>query len=184
MESLSAEVFERLLASDTGSSPTIQEIVERASLAWVAVAKHDLEAAALAHRLKFDELTQQQCRLLLALQVGDQQVKAREAFALLDDDKDGWVELASLERLIKLFEVSEQTASEIGLEIAQDGSEKIQLERLLAYLPNDFSHHPKAYSGQHRGVPPRQFNHPEATKSSPKFDKQSIQGTSHLALST
>lgn len=182
MESLSAEVFERLLASDTGSSPTIQEIVERASLAGVAVAKHDLEAAALAHRLKFDELTQQQCRLLLALQVGDQQVKAREAFALLDDDKDGWVELASLERLIKLFEVSEQTASEIGLEIAQDGSEKIQLERLLAYLPNDFSHHPKAYSGQHRGVPPRQFNHPEATKSSLKLDKQSIQGTSPLQM--
>lgn len=182
MESLSADVFESLLASDTGSSPTIQEIVERASLAGVALAKHDLEAAALAHRLNFDELTPQQWRILLALQVGDQQVKAREAFTLLDDDKDGWVELAALERLIKLFEVSEQTASEIGLEIAQDGSEKIQLERLLAYLPNDFSHHPKAYSGQHRGVPPRQLTYTEATKSSLKLDKQSIQGTSPLQM--
>ena len=84
METLSAVVFERLLASDTGSSPTLQELVERASLAGVALAKHDLEAAALAHRLNFDELTYQQCRLLLALQVGDQQVKAREAFTLLD----------------------------------------------------------------------------------------------------
>ena len=52
MKSLSADVVESLLASDTGSSPTIQEIVERASLAGVALAKHDLDAAALAHRLK------------------------------------------------------------------------------------------------------------------------------------
>ena len=59
MESLSADVFESLLASDTGSSPTLQELVERASLAGVALAKHDSEAAALAHRLNFDDLTHQ-----------------------------------------------------------------------------------------------------------------------------
>ena len=59
---------------------------------------------------------------------------------------------------------------------------KIKLERLLAYLPNDFSHHPKAYSGQHRGIPPRQFNHAEGTKSSLKLDEKSIQGTSPLQM--
>ena len=168
MESLSPVLFDRLLASGAGSTLTIQEIVQRAGNAGVTLSPHDLEAAALAHRLNFDELTPQQCRILLALQVGDQQVKAKVAFDLLDDDKDGWVDLSALERLIKLFEVSEQTATEIGLEIAQDGSERIQLERLLAYLPNDFLHHPKAYSGQHRGVPSRRVNVPKGAQSSSK----------------
>ena len=182
MDSLSPALFERLLASDSSSTLKIQEIVRRAGNAGVTLSPHDLEAAALAHRLNFDELTPQQCRIFLALQVGDQQVKAKEAFDLLDDDKDGWVDLSALERLIMLFEVSEQTATEIGLEIAQDGSERIQLERLLAYLPNDFLHHPKAYSGQHRGVPSRRVNLPKGAQSSSKLDEPSIQGTSPLQM--
>ena len=182
MESLSPELFESLFASDLVSSPTIVEIVEQVRAAGIALSQDDLNAAALAHRLNFDELTPQQCRILLALQVGDQQVKAREAFTLLDDNKDGFVELVALERLIKLFEVSEQTAADIVLEIAQDGSEKIQVERLLDYLPNDFLSHPKAYSGQHRGVPSRRFNQPVGTQSFPKIDEKSIRGTSPLQM--
>lgn len=182
MDSLSPALFERLLASDASSTLTIQEIVRRAGNAGVTLSPDDLENAALAHRLNFNELTPQQCRIFLAIQIGDQQVKAKEAFELLDDDKDGWVDLSALERLIKLFQVSEQTAIEIGLEIAQDGSERIQLERLLDYLPNDFLNHPKAYSGQHRGVPPRHLNLSKGAQSSSKSDEQSIQGTSPLQM--
>ena len=87
MESLSPELFESLFASGTGSHPTIIEIVERVRAVGVALSQDDLKAAALAHRLNFDELTLQQCRILLALQVGDQQVKAREAFTLLEEKK-------------------------------------------------------------------------------------------------
>ena len=182
MESLSPELFESLFASGTGSHPTIIEIVERVRAVGVALSQDDLKAAALAHRLKFDELTLQQCRILLALQVGDQQVRAKEAFILLDDDKDGWIDLSSLKRLIKLFEVSEQTAAEIALEVAQDGSEKIQMKRLLDYLPNDFLSHPKAYSGQHRGVPSRRSNQSARAKSLPRIDEKLIQGTSPLQM--
>ena len=182
MESLSPELFESLFASGMGSHPTIIEIVERVRAVGVALSQDDLKAAALAHRLNFDELTLQQCRILLALQVGDQQVRAKEAFILLDDDKDGWIDLSSLKRLIKLFEVSEQTAAEIALEVAQDGSEKIQMKRLLDYLPNDFLSHPKAYSGQHRGVPSRRSNQSVRAKSLPRIDEKSIQGTSPLQM--
>ena len=183
MTVLSPGAFEDLLAGVPQQGASLEAICAAAKGAGAVLSVDDLNAAATSHHLDLGSLSKTQWRLLLALQLGDHQVKATEAFALLDADGDGWVALTALARVIRLFEVSEQTAEAISIELAQDGSEQIQLDRLLAYLPERFDAHPRAYSGQHRGVGSRAPSpHPTPGQSSAALDHQQLQGTSPLQM--
>ena len=53
----------------------------------------------------------------------------------MDASGTGTIELKLIRRLIRLFEVSDQTAEAIVIEMARDGSDRIDLQRLIDYLP-------------------------------------------------
>lgn len=183
MPALSTSVFLQLLDAVPVQGGSVDALCRQAEAAGAALSPDDLTCAAAAHRLTLEELTPEQWRWFLALQLGDHQVKAREAFRLLDTDADGWIALAPLARLMQLFEVSEQTAEAITLELAQDGSEQIQIDHLLSYLPENFASHPRAYAGLHRGVGARAAaSHSSPGRSSVRLDQQALQGTSPLQM--
>ncbi|MED5384334.1 MAG: ERV1/ALR-related protein [Cyanobacteriota bacterium] len=185
MPLLSTASFERVFDLPSDVSITTQLLADRARAAGADVALEDFETSLRTHRLNADDVGLAGWRQLLALQVGDARVKAKEAFQLLDQDNDGQVDLAALKRLIRLFEVSEDTAEAITIEMARDGSESIDLERLLAFLPEHFTAHPRAYRGGHRSAEPissavsRDLNR---TADQPKQDSASHQGTSPLQM--
>ena len=81
-------------------------MVDRARVSGAELTLEDLKGILDTHRLREGAMSYRDWRLLLALQLGDVALKAREAFALLDQDGDGLVELNALKRLIQLFEVS------------------------------------------------------------------------------
>ena len=184
MAGLTPQAFDRLFTGVQSSGITAAEMVQRARASGAELTLGDLKGAIEAHRLRDGAITLRDWRLLLTLQVGDAALKAREAFTLLDQDGDGWVELETMKRLIQLFEVSEQTADAIAIEIARDGSERIDLQHLLDYLPEQFESHPRAYVGGHRSVDPH-----AATKSAAshgdgvaKSKSTHLQGTSPLQM--
>ena len=152
MAAMASVTFERLFDDLPPSGLTAELMADRLQAGGADMTVDDLKGAIDAYRLKDGAITLNDWRILLALQVGDADLKAREAFRLLDQDGDGWIELEDLKRLIHLFEVSEQTADAIAIEMARDGSERIDLQRLLDYLPEGFEAHPRAYTGGHRAV--------------------------------
>ena len=184
MAGLTPQAFDRLFTGVQSSGISAAEMVVLARASGAELTLGDLKGAIEAHRLRDGAITLRDWRLLLTLQVGDAALKAREAFTLLDQDGDGWVELETMKRLIQLFEVSEQTADAIAIEIARDGSERIDLQHLLDYLPEQFESHPRAYVGGHRSVDPH-----AATKSAAshgdgvaKSKSTHLQGTSPLQM--
>ena len=184
MVQLSSARFDQLVDALPASGASVDEIVARVEAAGASLNREDLAGAMAAHRLRDGAISRRDWRLLLALQLGDQEVKARQAFALLDPTGTGTVDLALIKRLIQLFEVSEQTAEAIVIEMARDGSERIDLQRMLDYLPRGFEAHPRAYAGGHRSVtPPRASTLPMLGKrdaNAPDLSKQ--QGTSPLQM--
>jgi hypothetical protein len=56
--------------------------------------------------------------------------------------------------LIQLFDLPEAEAKELVVELNRDGSGEITLADVLAFLPADFSSHPKAYHAAHLGGRP------------------------------
>ena len=180
----SSKSFDQLFAGLSPSGVTADEIMGRVQDAGGVLTREDLSGAMDAHHLKDGTISLRDWRLLLALQLGDVEIKAREAFSLLDANAEGSIELSSLKRLIQMFEVSEQTTDAIAIEIARDGSERIDLQHLLDYLPKDFEAHPRAYAGGHRAVEP-----PRAARTTGKeagatiaSDPANHQGTSPLQM--
>ena len=90
MSALTPDSFERLFDGLQEVTITPALLVEHASAVNVDIDADDLEMALLTHHLQADEVSPKGWRQLLALQVGDLEVKAREAFDLLDMDGDGW----------------------------------------------------------------------------------------------
>ena len=184
MAGLTPQAFDRLFTGVQSSGITAAEMVVRARESGAELTLGDLKGAIEAHRLRDGAITLRDWRLLLTLQVGDAALKAREAFTLLDQDGDGWVELETMKRLIHLFEVSEQTADAIAIEIARDGSERIDLQHLLDYLPEQFESHPRAYVGGHRSVDPHAAAKSAASHGDgvAKSKSTHLQGTSPLQM--
>ena len=185
MSLLATRSFDQVFHRLSGASITPALLAEQSKAVGAPLRVEDLETALSTHRLKTTEISLDGWRQLLALQVGDAQVKAREAFKLLDQDADGWINLSDLKRLIQLFEVSEQTADAIALEMARDGSERIDLQRLLDYLPERFEAHPRAYTGghqsvEHPGTAAHRHSHRSANPSTQ--DTTTNQGTSPLQM--
>ena len=184
MAGFTPKKFDLLFDGLKPSEITAAQIVDCARLSGAELTLQDLKGAIEAHRLREGAISLRDWRLLLALQLGDLALKAREAFALLDQDGDGFVELNALKRLIKLFEVSNQTADAIAIEIARDGSEHIDLQHLLDYLPEQFEPHPRAYVGAHRSVDPHAAakdagSHGNGTA---KLQSNNLKGTSPLQM--
>ena len=184
MALLSSSQFNQLFEALPASGGTADEIVSRVEAAGGHLNRDALRGAIDAHHLRDGAISTRDWRLLLALQLGDQEVKAREAFSLLDSAGAGTIELKLIKRLIQLFEVSEQTADAIAIEMARDGSERIDIHHLLDYLPQDFESHPRAYAGGHRTVePPRASSLSERWSRDPdKPDASKQQGTSPLQM--
>ena len=132
---LSSGRFNQLFDDLPASGVTADEIVSRVVAAGGGLDRQALRGAIDAHHLRDGEISSRDWRLLLALHLGDQDVKAREAFALMDASGTGMIELKLIRRLIRLFEVSDQTAEAIVIEMARDGSDHIDLQRLIDYLP-------------------------------------------------
>jgi len=181
---LSSSQFNQLFEALPASGGTADEIVSRVEAAGGHLNRDALRGAIDAHHLRDGAISTRDWRLLLALQLGDQEVKAREAFSLLDSAGAGTIELKLIKRLIQLFEVSEQTADAITIEMARDGSERIDIHHLLDYLPQDFESHPRAYAGGHRTVePPRASSLSERwSRDADKTDASKQQGTSPLQM--
>lgn len=181
---LSSSQFNQLFEALPASGGTADEIVSRVEAAGGHLNRDALRGAIDAHHLRDGAISTRDWRLLLALQLGDQEVKAREAFSLLDSAGAGTIELKLIKRLIQLFEVSEQTADAIAIEMARDGSERIDIHHLLDYLPQDFESHPRAYAGGHRTVePPRASSLSERwSRDADKPDASKQQGTSPLQM--
>ncbi len=181
---LSSSQFNQLFEALPASGGTADEIVSRVEAAGGHLNRDALRGAIDAHHLRDGAISTRDWRLLLALQLGDQEVKAREAFSLLDSAGAGTIELKLIKRLIQLFEVSEQTADAITIEMARDGSERIDIHHLLDYLPQDFESHPRAYAGGHRTVePPRASSLSERwSRDADKPDASKQQGTSPLQM--
>ena len=184
MALLSSSQFNQLFEALPASGGTADEIVSRVEAAGGHLNRDALRGAIDAHHLRDGAISTRDWRLLLALQLGDQEVKAREAFSLLDSAGAGTIELKLIKRLIQLFEVSEQTADAIAIEMARDGSERIDIHHLLDYLPQDFESHPRAYAGGHRTVePPRASSLSERwSRDADKPDASKQQGTSPLQM--
>jgi len=149
---LTPQTFDCLFDGLKPSEITAAQMVDRARVSGAELTLKDLKGVLDTHRLREGAMSLRDWRLLLVLQFGDVALKAREAFALLDQDGDGLVELNALKRLIQLFEVSTQTSDAIAIEIARDGSEYFDLQHLLDYLPEQFESHPRAFVGAHRSV--------------------------------
>ena len=182
---LTTRAFDQVFHRLSGASITPALLTEQSNAVGSPLRMEDLDTALSTHRLKTTQISLDGWRQLLALQLGDAQVKAREAFKLLDQDADGWINLSDLKRLIQLFEVSEQTADAIGLEMARDGSERIDLQRLLDYLPERFEAHPRAYNGGHQSVEhPASAAHRHSSRSADLStqDSKTNQGTSPLQM--
>ncbi|MDA7434803.1 Erv1/Alr family FAD-linked sulfhydryl oxidase [Synechococcus sp. AH-601-J22] len=184
MADFTPQVFDHLFDGLKTSEITSALLVDRARASGAELTLEDLKGAIDAHRLRGVAISLQDWRLLLALQVGNLALKAREAFAVLDQDGDGWVQLDALKRLIKVFEVSEQIADAIAIEIARDGSERINLQHLLDYLPDQFESHPRAYVGAHRSADPHAAVRHEALRGNDASKSQltNLQGTSPLQM--
>ena len=159
-------------------------MVDRARVNGAELTLKDLKGVLETHRLREGAMSLRDWRLLLALQLGDVALKAREAFALLDQNGDGLVELNALKRLIQLFEVSSQTSDAIAIEIARDGSESFDLQHLLDYLPEQFESHPRAFVGAHRWVDAHAATKKAASdgNGSAKHKSHILKGTSPLQM--
>ncbi|WP_413442521.1 ERV1/ALR-related protein [Synechococcus sp. MIT S1220] len=169
MASLDSSSFEQLFSTLKKVPISADVLVKQVQELGGTLTLTELESVLTSNRLQPDALTDQQWRQLMALQIGTIQVKAQEAFNLLDSNKDGVVELSVLRRLLQLFDVSQHTAEALTNELCGDGSDRVNFETFLAYLPNHFSTHPRAYVGAHRPVsvqgPSQSCNHRQSSGS-------------------
>ena len=184
MARLTLQIFDHLFDGLKPSEITAVQLVDRARESGVELTLHHLKGALDAHLLRESSMCLRDWRLLLALQLGDVALKAREAFSLLDLDGDGLVELNALKRFIHFFQVSKQTADAIAIEIARDGSEHFDLQHLLDYLPDQFESHPRAYVGAHRSVPSHTSTNEAASHGNgrPTLTTHNPKGTSPLQM--
>ena len=113
----------------------------------------EVEAVCMAYRIRSDASRAQRL-LLLTVLLGDQRLRLEAAFRLLSPNQGGTVDPAQVQRLVQLFDLPEAEAKELVVELNRDGSGEITLGDVLAFLPPDFSAHPKAYHAAHLGGRP------------------------------
>ncbi len=143
----------QVLAGEHPSVPTSQLLTQACAAAGVPLNGREVEAVCVAYRIPPDANRDRRL-LLLTVLLGDQRLRLEAAFRLLDPDQRGTVDPAQVQRLVQLFELPEAEAKELVVELNRDGSGEITLADFLAFLPEDFSSHPKAYHAAHLGGRP------------------------------
>ena len=143
----------QVLAGEHPRVPTSQLLTQACAAAGVPLNGREVEAVCVAYRIPPDANRDRRL-LLLTVLLGDQRLRLEAAFRLLDPDQRGTVDPAQVQRLVQLFELPEAEAKELVVELNRDGSGEITLADFLAFLPQDFSAHPKAYHAAHLGGRP------------------------------
>ena len=143
----------QVLAGEHPRVPTFQLLTQACAAAGVLLNGREVEAVCVAYRIPPDANRDRRL-LLLTVLLGDQRLRLEAAFRLLDPDQRGTVDPAQVQRLVQLFELPEAEAKELVVELNRDGSGEITLADFLAFLPQDFSAHPKAYHAAHLGGRP------------------------------
>ena len=142
-----------VLAGEHSRVPTSQLLTQACAAAGVTINGREVETVCVAYRIPPDANRDLRL-LLLTVLLGDQRLRLEAAFRLLDPDQRGTVEPAQVQRLVQLFELPEAEAKELVVELNRDGSGEITLADFLAFLPQKFSAHPKAYHAAHLGGRP------------------------------
>ncbi len=143
----------QVLAGEQPRVPTSTLLTQACAAAGVQVNGREVEAVCLAYRIPPDA-TRDRRLLLLTVLLGDQRLRLEAAFRLLDANQRGTVDPAQVQRLVQLFDLPEAEAKDLVVELNRDGSGEITLADVLAFLPEDFSAHPKAYHAAHLGGRP------------------------------
>ena len=143
----------QVLSGEQPRVPTSELLTQACAAAGVEVNGREVEAVCLAYRIPPDA-TRERRLLLLTVLLGDQRLRLEAAFRLLDPNQRGTVDPAQVQRLVQLFELPEAEAKDLVVELNRDGSGEITLADVLAFLPQDFSAHPKAYHAAHLGGRP------------------------------
>jgi hypothetical protein len=143
----------QVLAGEQPRVPTSTLLTQACAAAGVQVNGREVEAVCLAYRIPPDA-TRDRRLLLLTVLLGDQRLRLEAAFRLLDPNQRGTVDPAQVQRLVQLFDLPEAEAKDLVVELNRDGSGEITLADVLAFLPEDFSAHPKAYHAAHLGGRP------------------------------
>lgn len=143
----------QVLAGEHPRVPTSQLLTQACAAAGVLLNGREVETVCVAYRIPPDANRDRRL-LLLTVLLGDQRLRLEAAFRLLDPDQRGTVDPAQVQRLVQLFELPEAEAKELVVELNRDGSGEITLADILAFLPQDFSAHPKAYHAAHLGGRP------------------------------
>ncbi len=143
----------QVLAGEHPRVPTSQLLTQACAAVGVLLNGREVEAVCVAYRIPPDANRDRRL-LLLTVLLGDQRLRLEAAFRLLDPDQRGTVDPAQVQRLVQLFELPEAEAKELVVELNRDGSGEITLADILAFLPQDFSAHPKAYHAAHLGGRP------------------------------
>ena len=142
-----------VLSGEQPRVPTSELLTQACAAAGVQVNGREVESVCLAYRIPPDA-TRDRRLLLLTVLLGDQRLRLEAAFRLLDPNQRGTVDPAQVQRLVQLFELPEAEAKDLVVELNRDGSGEITLADVLAFLPQDFSAHPKAYHAAHLGGRP------------------------------
>lgn len=143
----------QVLAGEHPRVPTSKLLTQACAAAGVPLNGREVEAVCVAYRIPPDANRDRRL-LLLTVLLGDQRLRLEAAFRLLDPDQRGTVEPALVQRLVQLFELPEAEAKELLVELNRDGSGEITLADILAFVPQNFSAHPKAYHAAHLGGRP------------------------------
>jgi len=143
----------QVLSGEQPRVPTSELLTKACAAAGVQVNGREVEAVCLAYRIPPDA-TRERRLLLLTVLLGDQRLRLEAAFRLLDPNQRGTVDPAQVQRLVQLFDLPEAEAKDLVVELNRDGSGEITLADVLAFLPQDFSAHPKAYHAAHLGGRP------------------------------
>ncbi len=156
----------QVLAGEHPRVPTSQLLTQACAAAGIPLNGREVEAVCLAYRIPPDANRDRRL-LLLTVLLGDQRLRLEAAFRLLDPEQRGTVDPAQVQRLVQLFELPEAEAKELVVELNRDGSGEITLADILAFLPQDFSAHPKAYHAAHLGGRPGAHGAGTAAQSAP-----------------
>lgn len=109
--------------------------------------------------------TPAQGRLLLTAAAGDQGLRCAEAYGLLAQASPEGITVDVLKTLLQIFELEPTEAEAMAIAIDRDGGDQISLDDFLAFLPADFSRHPRSYHASHTGY--RQGSAPTQAAASP-----------------
>ena len=106
-------------------------------------------------------------RLLLTVLAGDQRLRCAEAYGVLAQACPAGVTVEQLQRLLQIFDLSDNEAQAMAVGIDRDGGGLISRDDFLAFLPDSFTRHPRSYHASHTGYRQTSSTPPPAEPAKP-----------------